>query len=393
MANFRSVAGDDPTGPRHRVLAALRDRGPMSRADLARDAALAPSTITGIVKVLLDEGAVTEDSPEARGRAGVGRRGLRVTSDLALVVGIDFGFRTVRLLLGDLTGSELARAEARLPDHYSAAEGLRAARALLDEALAESGLDRSRLDAAGVALPGPIDPTRQRVVGSAVLPGWVGVTAEDIGVALGVPSVIENDANLAALGEHVYGAGRAARDSITIKFHSGIGAGIIVRDELVSGRSGGAGEIGHTPVDARGPLCRCGKRGCLDTYAAVPAVLGAMASVHPGIDFPSFIALLDGGDPGAERIARDAADLVGQAVATACLLLAPECVVVVGAMARGGEPVLSAVRDAIGRAAIPENPIIPEVVPGALGDRHTAMGAMALALNGLGWLPAATRGI
>lgn len=389
MTNFREVAGADPASTRFRAIAALRDGGSMSRAELARQTALAPSTITAVVRALDEEGVVVHgasrsDAPGARGRE------LRVNPDLGIVLGLDFGFRTVRSLVVDLAATERSRGERQLPDHYSAQEGLRIARELMEESIDAAGLTHHDIDAVGIALPGPIDPSAQRVGGSAVLQGWAGVTAAELSEAFGLPVVIENDANLAALGEHTFGAGRDVRDSITIKMHSGIGAGIIVRDELVTGSAGGAGEIGHTLVDGRGPLCRCGKRGCLDTYAAVPAILAAMQPLHAALDFPGFIRLIDAGDPGAERVARDAADLVGQAVATACLLLAPSCIVIVGALARAGDIVLDPIRDAIANVALPDSGVIPEVRLGSLGDRHTAMGAVALALGHLGWLPSAS---
>ncbi len=144
----------------------------------------------------------------------------------------------------------------------------------------------------------------------------------------GAATVIENDANLAALGEHIFGAGRGATDSLTIKFHSGIGAGLIVRDRLVSGV--GSGEIGHFSVSADGAVCRCGKRGCLDTFAAIPAVLAAIGGRGESPDMRGLLRLLDDGDARARRIVADAAGLVGDAASRACLLFAPERVIVVG---------------------------------------------------------------
>lgn len=386
MTTFRDVAGEDPGATRFRAISALRDQGPMSRAALARQTALAPSTITAAVRTLEEEGVIVYVPTKAQAPAG--RQELQINPNLGVVLGLDFGFRTVRSLVVDISATERSRGERHLPDNYTSQEGLAIARELIAESTAAAVLAPGDIAAVGIALPGPIDPSAQRVGGSAVLQGWAGVTAAEISDALGLPVVIENDANLAALGEHVFGAGRHVRDSITIKMHSGIGAGIIVRDQLVVGGAGGAGEIGHTLVDARGPLCRCGKRGCLDTYAAVPAILAAMQPLHNALDFPGFIELIDAGDPGAERVAADAADLVGQAVATACLLLAPSCIVVVGALARAGDVVLNPIRDAIVNLALPESGAIPDVRLGALGDRHTAMGAVALALGHLGWLPA-----
>jgi predicted NBD/HSP70 family sugar kinase len=160
-----------------------------------------------------------------------------------------------------------------------------------------------------------------------------------------------------------------------------------VNGTLVRGASGGAGEIGHTAVDERGPLCRCGKRGCLDSYAAIPAILDALAPQYGRLTVGALLGLLAARDPGAVRVVSDAADLVGRAVATACNLLAPQRVIVLGPMAEAGEVVLGPIRAALARHIAPNEP--PEVVLGALGARHTALGAIALALGDTDWLPAA----
>jgi predicted NBD/HSP70 family sugar kinase len=302
-------------------------------------------------------------------------------------VGVDYGFRHVRVLVCDLFAKVLALRDARLPDGYSRAEGLTAAASLVQSAVQASGVARESIVGAGVALPGPIDTLEQRVVQSEILSGWGGTTADDFGRVLEIPALIENDANLAALGEHIWGAAGGPATTITVKFHSGIGAGMIVNHQLVTGTHGGAGEIGHTTVDPRGAVCRCGKRGCLDTVASVPAILQALQPRHGAIGVAELLELLAREDPGAQRVVADAATLVGQAVGSACLLVAPDSVVVVGAMARAGESTLAPIRQAVREAALPQVANVPNVIHGALGDKHTALGAVALALRHTGWLP------
>jgi predicted NBD/HSP70 family sugar kinase len=140
-------------------------------------------------------------------------------------------------------------------------------------------------------------------------------------------------------------------------------------------------------VDERGPLCRCGKRGCLDTYAAIPAMLDALRPQHGPLTLSGLMTLLADRDPGAMRVVGDAAGLVGKQLAVTCNLLAPGRVVVVGAMAEAGELVLGPIRTAIERNIAPNEP--PGLVLGTLGNRHTALGAVALALDESEWLPAA----
>ena len=374
-----------PRSTRDLVLTALRARGPMSRANLARYAGVAPSTISGVVQDLVEAGLVVA-SPN-KGEAGQpGRPGLSLTLNprLGAVAGVEFCFDELRVLLFDLAHNVIGTAECELPHGHSSDTALAAAGRLLAEALAAAGLSRDALIAVGVSVPGPVSRRPDTVKPSAILPGWHGVTGDEIAAALGVAVSIDNDSNLAALGEHAWGAGRGCDDSVTLKFHYGIGCGLFVNGTLVRG-SGGAGEIGHIAVDERGPLCRCGKRGCLETYAAIPAITDALRPQHGKLTLSQLMRLLAVRDPGAVRVVGDAAELIGMHLATVCNLLAPRRVIVTGPMAQAGDLVLDPIRTAIRRHIAPN--AIPEIVLGSLGKRNTALGAIALALDETTWLP------
>jgi predicted NBD/HSP70 family sugar kinase len=377
-----------PRSSRELVLKALRERGAMSRAELARYAGVAPSTISTVVQDLVAAGVVVgSDGEDTDQPPRTGRPGLRLTLNpgSGAVAGVEFGFRRLRVLLCDLAHNVIGSGECELPDVHTSADGLTTARRVLEETLASAGLSHGALIGAGVSLPGPVRHHPDVVKPSAILPGWHGVTGRDIEEALGVPVSIDNDANLAALGEHVWGAGQGSGDCVTLKFHYGIGCGLFVNGTLVRGAAGGAGEIGHTTVDDRGPLCRCGKRGCLESYAAIPAILDALRPQHGALTLTELMTLLSEQNPGAIRVVSDAAELVGRQLAVTCNLLAPQRVVVVGAMAEAGELVLGPIRTAMQRNIAPNEP--PDLVLGALGTRHTALGAVALALDESDWLP------
>ena len=369
--------GPVPRSTRDLVLTALRARGPMSRADLARYAAVAPSTISGVVQDLLEARLVvaspdksSDESPRTLSQGGdatrPGRPGLSLTLNprLGAVAGVEFCFDELRVLLCDLAHDVIGTARGELPHAHTSYAALTAAAKLVGELLAAAGLGRDALVGAGVSVPGPVSRHPDAVMPSAILPGWHGVTGDEIAAALGVAVSIDNDSNLAALGEHVWGAGRGCDDSVTLKFHYGIGCGLFVNGTLVRG-SGGAGEIGHIAVDERGPLCRCGKRGCLETYAAIPAIMEALRPQHGVLTL---------------------AELIGMHRAAVCNLLAPQRVIVIGPMAQAGELVLEPIRTAVRRHIAPN--AVPEIVLGSLGNRNTALGAIALALDETTWLPA-----
>ena len=368
------------------VLTALRTRGPMSRAGLARFAAVAPSTVSAVAQDLIEAGlVVTSPHPDGAGRPG--RPGLNLTLNpkLGVVAGVEFCFDELRVLLFDVAHNVIGAAECELPRGHDSDTALLAAARLTAGALAAAGLGRDALIGAGVSVPGPVSRNPDEVRSSLILPGWHGVTGKTMAAALGVQVSIDNDSNLAALGEHLWGAGRGCDDSVTLKFHFGIGCGLFANGALVRG-SGGAGELGHVAVDERGPLCRCGKRGCLETYAAIPAIVEALRPQHGDLTLSQLLRLLAARDPGAVRVVGDAAELIGTHLAAVCNLLAPQRVIVVGPMARAGELVLEPIRAAVRRRIAPS--AVPEVVLGTLGSRNTTLGAVALALDESDWLPA-----
>jgi predicted NBD/HSP70 family sugar kinase len=374
-----------PRASRELVLTALRARGPMSRAELARYVGVAPSTISGVVADMVTAGLVV--GAPRRESSQLGRPGLRLTLNprLGAVVGVEFGFSSLRVLLCDLAHTVIGTAECELPTGHASAVALAAARKLVEETLVDAGLTHDTLIGGGVSLPGPVRRHPDVVRPSTILPGWRGVRADDIAAALGIEVSIDNDSNLAALGEHVWGAGRGCDDSVTLKFHNGIGCGLFVNGTLVRGANGGAGEIGHITIDDRGPLCRCGKRGCLETYTAIYAILDLLRPQHGELTLTQLMGLLSARDPGAVRVVGDAAELVGTQLAATCNLLAPQRIIVTGPMAQAGALVLDPIRTAIRRhIAFSE---APEVVLGSLGNRQTALGAVALALDETDWLP------
>lgn len=387
---FDEIASDDPSSARHRVLLTLRDAGPLSRADVARRTGLAPATITSLSRELLGENALLEVGPlpGTEPRTGPRGTGLAINPRLAHALGVDIGFGTLRVMVSDANGAEVGYAEERLGPDHSAVDGLPVLTRLTADALRDAGRSQRDLVAAGVAVRSPVDSDRQQVSTSGEMAGWSGTSAADLEAALGCAAILGNDANLAALGEHVYGAGRGHRTSLTIKLHSGVGAGVIVHDRLVTGLHGGAGEVGHVQVEPRGSLCRCGKTGCLDTRASIPAIVAALGG---DLTVAEILDRVAAGDRPSVRVVRDAARLVGRTVANASLLLAPESIVVVGALARAGAVVLDPIREAVTAGAVPGTHTAPAVTLGELGDRPTVLGGLALALDGCGWRARAPR--
>jgi predicted NBD/HSP70 family sugar kinase len=370
---------------RRRVINALRQNGMISRAEIARRTSLSRSTVSSLVAELQADGLVVEreEPGAAHGEQG-GRPPILLSFDASAgaALGIDFGHSHVRVAVADLSSTILAERAEPLDTDHAAHEGLDVAIELIDEALAEAGVERSRVIGAGLGLPGPIDQADGVIGSSAILPGWVGVAAaEEMRRRLDVPVVVDNDANLGALAELTHGAGRGATDLVYLKVSSGIGAGLILGGRLYRGWGGMAGELGHVLVDPEGKICRCGNRGCLETAASTGALLEMLRRSHGELTVAEMLSLARDGDLGCRRVIADAGRVVGSAAAFLFNVLNPQCLVVGGDLAQAGDLLLDGVRSSVRLAALPAAADDARVIAGVLGDRAQVLGALALAVG------------
>jgi predicted NBD/HSP70 family sugar kinase len=234
-----------------------------------------------------------------------------------------------------------------------------------------------------MGLPGPVHRPTGTVGSSAILPGWVGVQPElEMSERLSLPVRVENDANLGALAEFTWGAGRGCANLAYLKLATGIGAGLVMNGRLYQGTGGTAGEIGHTMIDEGGDICRCGNRGCLETLAGAPAIVGLLSrSLGEELEIEQVIERASEGDLGCRRVLGDAGRHIGVAVATLCNLVNPERIVVGGSVGTAGDLVLEPLRESVRLRAIQSAAEDLEVVPGELGERAELLGAVALVLH------------
>jgi predicted NBD/HSP70 family sugar kinase len=369
-----------------RIVDVLRVEGAASRADIARRTGLSRTTVSTLVGALLERGLVVERQGEARvARNGqIGRPPILLTLDpsAAAAVGVDFDHDKVRVAVSDLSRTVLAEAVVPCDVDADAAAAIELAGQLVDELLDESGVVRSRLLGAGVALAGPVDHDTGTLHRSAVLAGWDVDAAQVLTERLGMSVHIDNDANLGALAEVTFGAATEARFAAYVTISSGIGAGLVADGRPFRGHRGLAGEIGHLLVDSSGPICRCGNRGCLETVASCPALLSLIQATRPEVgSIPELIDLARDGDMGCRRVLADAGMAIGGALASLVSLLGPDTVVVGGVLSEAGDLLLDPLREAITRYAMPSSTQDLMIVPGALGDRANLLGALALVIT------------
>ena len=372
---------------RLRVVQALQVLGVTSRADVARHTGLSRSTVSTIVAGLQAEGMVVDRDADGRVAAGGGRPPALIALDpgAGFAIGIDFGKRHLAVALADLSHRLLAEEWREMADDYDAEDGIQAAAELVQLVVDASGADAGRLLGVGMGLPGPVH--RSGVVGSsAILPGWAGtLAAERMAERLSMEVWLSNDANLGALAEATWGAGRDAAGLVYLKLATGIGAGIVIGGRLFEGTGGTAGEIGHMSLHETGDICRCGSRGCLETYASGSAIAGLLSrSLGEALTLDDVLSRAVGGDPGCRRALADAGRHIGAAVADLCNLVNPERIVVGGSMAVAGDVLLDPLREAVALRAIPSAADDVHIVPGQLGARAELLGAVALVLHQAG---------
>jgi predicted NBD/HSP70 family sugar kinase len=369
---------------RGRVVESLRELGVASRAEIARSTGLSPATVSTLVGQLVETGLVVDAPQRLARRSQGGRPPALITLDPAagVAIGIDFGKRHLAVAVSDLSHEILAERWRTMHEDYDARAGMDGAVKLVDEALARSGTEPDRVLGVGLGLPGPIHRSTGTVGSSAILPGWTDVRiAEVMSERLALPVHVDNDANLGALAELHWGAGQGASTLVYLKMATGIGAGLVIGGRLFHGAGGTAGEIGHTTVDEAGPICRCGNRGCLEMFAAAPALAELLRTTRGEVTGDRVVELALEGDPGCRRAIADAGSYTGHAVANLCNLFNPERIVVGGSLGAAGEVLLGPLREAVRRRVIPSAVGDVEIVPGVLGDRAELLGAVALVLK------------
>lgn len=341
------------------VLRIVRDLGPLSRTEIARHSKLSAPTVAAVVGDLLRAGMV-EESGEGRSTGGRRPQMVSFNARFGAVLGANIGATSARLVLADMNGQWIARRAIELDDTRPEPLLARVAEAIVE--LRDAELGAVPLLAVVVGAPGMTDMARGVVLEAANLDDWVDVPARDtLERALGVPVTVDNDVNLAAIGEHWKGGSGARRSFVFVTLATGIGAGIVLDGKILRGHRWHAGEIGHLNVDFREWDNDFGAAGYLETYLgqAPPATSRRSPSRRgSGLDDDALVRL-------------------GVAVANLATIVDPEAIVLGGRTAVTHPELLGRVREVAGRIA----PNCPEIGLTELGEDAPLYGAVRLALD------------
>jgi len=347
------------------VLRLIREEGVDTRAELARITGLSRPAVALRVTDLISRGLVVE---RADGASTGGRppQRLEFNAEGGAVLVANLGKSRGQVAVCDLAGTVLAEADTHLP-----ASSARALDYLLDsweKLLSQAELTPSSVRGAGIGIPGIVEFASAEWDGTPIRPA--------IAARFGVPAYLDNEANIAALGER---SGYPDLDDLLfVKVSTGIGAGLISGGQIQRGALGAAGEIGHVPVrDGGGVMCRCGNLDCVEAVAGGAALLAR--SNAP--DLATFAALAREGDPEAVALVRQAGRHIGEVIATAVNLLNPAVVVLGGDLTGAYETLIAGVREVVYSRATALATRRLRIEPSRLGDRAGLAGCAVMVLD------------
>jgi len=397
-SNLQKNNGTTAEGPAPRELAILHlihSGRNYSRLDIARKAGSSPSSITAIVRSLIERNLVTEATPVS---SVAGRRPipLGVRGDAGYLVGVDIGSYYTRAVVTDINGTVLHKQQIETCIPEGRVQVLRRVFACVNEAIEASQVPKRAILGMGIAHSGVID-TEKGLVISFPRPGqmveWKNVPLQALfEKEFKVSCLVEDSVRTMAIAEQCFGLGNAESDFVFIEVGMGIGAAIFFDGKLYRGGGGMAGEFGHVTVDEDGPLCSCGNSGCLESVASCAAIIDFVRmAIERGVD--SRIRDLAGGDLSrisieviaqaasendslAFRVLEESGSKIAAALADLVNLLNPRLIIFGGALFRAAPQLLSdPIRRVIRQRALEKSANDAQLAVSPLGGEAGALGA------------------
>ncbi len=378
------------------VLNVLRLYAPISRARVANLTGLNRGTVSNIVNALIGEGLVSENEQEP---SKIGRPGITLSlrSDGGAVIGVEIGVNFISVLLTNFVAEPLWETRIETSLSQSQTDIISKAEQLIEQALAVAREQRLRPLGMGVGLPGLINLRQGELI---IAPNlhWRNVPLRLMwNQRFRIPIYIENEANLAALGEYYFGVARNVDNFIYLSSGIGLGGGIMIGGNLFRGGHGYAGEIGHMQRDPSGERCGCGRIGCWETQVGPRAVLRRVKEefqVHPdqilleacqgdfnNLTFEMVVKFALEGDEICRRAIEDVATYLGEGIADLVNTFNPELVVIGGAFIRGKDILKPIIEKTVFASALLPCTDSLHIAFSERGDNACVFGAVAIVLD------------
>jgi predicted NBD/HSP70 family sugar kinase len=378
---------------RQQIFERIRAAGLIPRVTLSRELDVSPASVTTICAELIEVGLIEEvaaprDADLARGRPAVA---LGVRAEAHLVAGMKLSDREHTAVIVDFAGNLLAdEAVPRLPGPMTLEDLLQSVEILLARVCAKAGITPANLSALGIGVPGFVDLAQGMVHWSSVLYDRNVPLASAATARLGVPVSVDNDANLVALAELWFGAGRGLSDFAVVTIEHGVGMGFVMNHRIFRGSGRLGMELGHTKVQLDGALCRCGQRGCLEAYVADyalarEATIALNRSLAENISINALLESLyddaKAGNTTARSIFRRAGRYLAVGLSNVVNLFDPELIILSGERMRYDYLYAAETLAEMDNLAINSGRPRPPIEIHAWGDLLWAHGAAALALS------------
>ncbi len=378
------------------ILNVLRLYSPISRARVANLTGLNRGTVSNIVNALIEEGLVSENEqePSKIGRPGIA---LSLRSDGGAVIGVEIGVDFISVLLTNFVAESLWETRIDTSPSQSQTVLIGKAEQLIEQALTIAKKQNLRLLGIGAGLPGLINIRQGELI---IAPNlhWRNVPLRLMwNQRFRVPIYVENEANLAALGEYYFGVARNVDNFIYLSSGIGLGGGIMIGGNLFRGGYGYAGEIGHMQRDPNGEKCGCGRIGCWETQVGPRAVLRRVKEefqIHPdqtlleackgdfgNLTFEMVVKFALEGDEICRRAIEDVATYLGEGIADLVNAFNPELVVIGGAFILGKEILKPIIEKAVFASALPPSTDSLRISFSERGDDACVFGAVAIVLD------------
>ncbi|EAQ04048.1 xylose repressor, putative [Pseudooceanicola batsensis HTCC2597] len=372
---------------RLRVLQCIRSAGTISRTDIARALDSSPATVTSACGALLDAGLIREERrmPSENVQRGRPRVMLQINGEAFAVAGLKVAREAIVVMIVDFRGDEIGSFVSPLEASCMDPDGLvQEVRRALDAACARHGLDTARIAGLSLGIPGFVN-------GETGFMHWSSsVTERNVDFAplfrkhLPCPTFLDNDANLVAKAEHLFGAGRGLSNFLVVTLEHGVGMGIILNGELYRGERGCGAELGHMKVQFGGALCQCGQRGCLEAYVGDYALVRDTSTGQQSDAAKSIQDILHAARNG-DRLAREVLDrasqILGVALANLVNLFDPEHIVLARSRPPFDHPYTEAMLTSLRRNTVQVDAPLPEITVRNLDEMMWAKGAAALGIE------------
>jgi predicted NBD/HSP70 family sugar kinase len=359
----------------------------LSRADLAVVLGLTKSTVSLLVRELVEEGWLHESEMVTTGSLGRRPTPLHIDNKRLALIGADVGVDAARVVVCTLLGEVIDRADVAYTDATDAAACLQAVAQQLVRLAKRAQTRGRRTLGVGVGLHGGVDDT-SGVLHVAPNMGWRDVPAAELvrrqlaGSLLdGLPLFVQNEADVAALAEFEFVGKPGADPLVYLSLGHGVGAGVVVRDKLLTGYRGFAGEVGHTILQAAGPPCSCGRRGCAEALIGLRALAGGAPGDAPSKSrkaLDKLFSAVDAGNPAALKSVQAAGMHLGMLLNNLWVSFDPMRIVLGGPAMRLGDALLQPARHVLDGYAKAAQLLAPTIESSRYGDEAVAAGAAAL---------------